>query len=474
MENKGFSTEGVKYYQIGNGDAEGTFRRLSSYRNSNTLAAFFGRVNYNYMEKYMLSASLRREGSSRFGANHKWGYFPAVSAGWRISGEDFMEDATAVNDLKLRLGFGVTGNNLNSDLMSVAMLSNGGTFWYNGKYVNTYTVSQNVNPDLRWEKKYEYNLGLDYALLDNRLYGSLDVYYRQTRDLLWDYEVPTPPYQYPTLLANAGQMDSFGVELSLSAVPVKTKDFTWVTTPTISFNRNYITKLSDPALGFNYKQTTVGGVGEDGMMSTNTQILIEGESVGSFYGYKFLTIEDGTWYFGTPAGGVVTSEGAVEGYRQVIGNAQPLFTFGWNNSLRYKNFDLALFFRGVYGNDVLNLTRWAYGPMATIQSNIFMKDINGADTVLANKGVFSDYYLEDGSYIKLDNLTLGYTFKIKDNSYVDHLRLYFTGQNLFTLTKYSGQDPEVNTTDVRSAGIDYCDFYPTVATFMLGVNISFK
>ena len=335
-------------------------------------------------------------------------------------------------------------------------------------------MSQNVNPDLRWEKKYEYNLGLDYALLDNRLYGSLDVYYRQTRDLLWDYEVPTPPYQYPTLLANAGQMDSFGVELSLSAVPVKTKDFTWVTTPTISFNRNYITKLSDPALGFNYKQTTVGGVGEDGMMSTNTQILIEGESVGSFYGYKFLTIEDGTWYFGTPAGGVVTSEGAVEGYRQVIGNAQPLFTFGWNNSLRYKNFDLALFFRGVYGNDVLNLTRWAYGPMATIQSNIFMKDINGADTVLANKGVFSDYYLEDGSYIKLDNLTLGYTFKIKDNSYVDHLRLYFTGQNLFTLTKYSGQDPEVNTTDVRSAGIDYCDFYPTVATFMLGVNISFK
>ena len=474
MENKGFSTENVKYYQIGNGDAEGTFRRLSSYRNSNTLAAFFGRVNYNYMEKYMLSASLRREGSSRFGANHKWGYFPAVSAGWRISGEDFMEDVTAVNDLKLRLGFGVTGNNLNSDLMSVAMLSNGGTFWYNGKYVNTYTVSQNVNPDLRWEKKYEYNLGLDYALLDNRLYGSLDVYYRQTRDLLWDYEVPTPPYQYPTLLANAGQMDSFGVELSLSAVPVKTKDFTWVTTPTISFNRNYITKLSDPDLGFNYKQTTVGGVGEDGMMSTNTQILIEGESVGSFYGYKFLTIENGDWYFNTPAGGVVTSEGAVEAYRQVIGNAQPLFTFGWNNSLRYKNFDMALFFRGVYGNDVLNLTRWAYGPMATIQSNIFMKDIDGANTVLANKGVFSDYYLEDGSYIKLDNLTLGYTFKIKDNSYVDHLRLYFTGQNLFTLTKYSGQDPEVNTTDVRSTGIDYCDFYPTVATFMLGVNISFK
>ncbi len=474
MENKGFATENVKYFQIGNGDAEGTFRRLSSYRNSNTLAAFFGRVNYNYLEKYMLSASLRREGSSRFGANHKWGLFPAVSAGWRISGEDFMADVTAVNDLKLRLGFGVTGNNLNSDLMSVAMLSNGGTFWYNGKYVNTYTVSQNVNPDLRWEKKYEYNLGVDYALLDNRLYGSLDLYYRQTRDLLWDYEVPTPPYQYPTLLANAGQMDSYGAELSLSAVPVKSKDFTWVTTPTISFNRNYITKLSDPALGFNYKQTTCGGVGEDGMMSTNTQILEEKQSVGAFYGFKFYAIKDGVWYFKTPAGGVVTSDGAVEAYRQVIGNAQPDFTFGWNNTLRYKNLDLTIFFRGVYGNDVLNLTRWAYGPMANVQSNIFMKDVNGKNTVLANKAVFSDYYLEDGSYIKLDNITLGYTFKIKENSYVDHLRFYLTGQNLLTITKYSGQDPEVNTTDVRSSGIDYCDFYPTVATFMLGVNISFK
>ncbi len=474
MENKGFATENVKYFQIGNGDAEGTFRRLSSYRNSNTLAAFFGRVNYNYLEKYMLSASLRREGSSRFGANHKWGLFPAVSAGWRISGEDFMADVTAVNDLKLRLGFGVTGNNLNSDLMSVAMLSNGGTFWYNGKYVNTYTVSQNVNPDLRWEKKYEYNLGVDCALLDNRLYGSLDLYYRQTRDLLWDYEVPTPPYQYPTLLANAGQMDSYGAELSLSAVPVKSKDFTWVTTPTISFNRNYITKLSDPALGFNYKQTTCGGVGEDGMMSTNTQILEEKQSVGAFYGFKFYAIKDGVWYFKTPAGGVVTSDGAVEAYRQVIGNAQPDFTFGWNNTLRYKNLDLTIFFRGVYGNDVLNLTRWAYGPMANVQSNIFMKDVNGKNTVLANKAVFSDYYLEDGSYIKLDNITLGYTFKIKENSYVDHLRFYLTGQNLLTITKYSGQDPEVNTTDVRSSGIDYCDFYPTVATFMLGVNISFK
>ena len=474
IENKGFPTESMKYYQIGNGDAEKTYLKASSYRNSNTLIALFGRVNYNYADKYLVSASLRREGSSRFGKNNKWGLFPAVSLGWRVAGEEFMEEVSSVNDLKLRLGFGVTGNNLGSDLKSVALLSNGGTFWYNGAYVNTYTVSQNVNPDLKWEKKYEYNLGVDFALLDNRLSGSFDTYYRHTKDLLWDYEVPTPPYQYPTLLANAGVMDSYGVELSISAIPVKTDDFTWTTTPTLSYNHNVITRLSDPEKGFNYKQTTSGGVGENGIMNTNTQILIEGQSVGTFYGYKLLTIKDGVWYYQTPAGGVIDSAGAAEGYRQPLGNAQPWFTFGWDNSFRYKNLDATVFFRGVVGNKILNLTRWAYGPRASAADNIFMKDVSKTNTVLSNKEQFSDYYLEDGSYVKLDNITVGYTFKLKEKSLIDHLRVYVTGQNLATLTAYSGQDPEVNTTSVWSAGIDYCDFYPTVATVLFGVNISFK
>lgn len=473
ISNKGFPTDNAKYYQIGNGDATKKYLDASSSRNSNTLVALFMRANYNYKEKYLLSASLRREGSSRFGTNHKWGLFPALSAGWRLSGEKWMQNAKWINDLKLRLGYGVTGNNLASDLRSVAMLSNGGTFWYNGQYVYTYGVSQNVNPDLRWEKKYEYNFGIDYAFLDNRLYGSVDVYYRQTRDLLWDYEVPTPPYQFNTLLANAGQMDSYGFELSLSAVPVKTKHFTWVTTPTISFNRNNITKLSDPSKGFNYKETTSGGVGENGLMNTNTQILIEGKPVGSFYGYSFKGFKsDGTWMYNTPAGGVVSAANATYAHRQVIGNAQPLFTFGWNNVLRYKNWDFTAFFRGVVGNKILNLTRWAYGPQASASMNIFMKDVNKSNTIYADKSHFSDFYLEDGSYVKLDNLTLGYNLPIKNNKYIQSMRIYLTGQNLFTITAYSGQDPEVNTTGVWDAGIDNCDFYPTVATILFGINIS--
>ena len=473
IENKGFPTEDAKYFQIGNGDASKKYLNASSYRNSNALAAVFGRVNYNYAEKYLVSASIRREGSSRFGANNKWGWFPAVSLGWRITGEDFMEGQDWCNDLKLRAGFGVTGNNLGSDLKSVAMLSNGGSFWYNGQYVYTYGVSQNVNPDLRWEKKYEYNLGLDYAFLDNRIYGSLDVYYRQTRDLLWDYEVPTPPYQYPTLLANAGQMDSYGVELAISGVPVQTKDWTWVTTPTISFNKNIITKLSDPSKGFNYTKTTSGGVGENGIMNTNVQLLTEGEAVGSFYGYSFAGYKsDGTAMFNTPTGGYIQAVNASEGHKQIIGNAQPLFTYGWNNTIRWKNLDATLFFRGVVGNKILNVTRWAYGPQKSASTNIFMKDAVGSDVKYSDKGHFTDQYLEDGSYIKLDNVTIGYNFKFKENKYIESLRVYLTAQNVFTITKYSGQDPEVNTTGVWDAGIDYPDFYPNVATVLLGVNIS--
>ena len=474
IENNGFATPDIKYYQIGNGETNKLYLNAGSYRNSNTLAAAFGRVNYSYDGKYLVSASIRREGSSRFGANNKWGWFPAVSFGWRINQEEFMMGNNYINDLKLRLGWGVTGNNLNEDLRSITVVSPGGTFLYDGKYVTTYGVSRNVNEDLRWEKKHEYNLGLDYAFDNNRFYGSLDIYYRQTRDLLWDYEVPTPPYTYPTLLANAGQMDSFGVELVLNADVIRSKDFTWTTTPTLSFNRNYITKLSDESKGFNYKQTTSGGVGENGIMNTNTQILIEGQSVGAFYGYEFYGFSKDEWVYITPKGDYTTGKTINESYRKVIGNAQPLFTYGWNNSFRYKNFDATIFVRGVYGNDVLNVTRWAYGPQSSQSLNVFVKDATAEKVRYTNKSQFSSYYLEDGLYLKVDNITVGYTHKFPQGSSIENLRFYLTAQNVLTLTKYSGLDPEVDTNSVWSAGIDYCDFYPTVATFLFGVNLTFN
>ena len=482
MSTDGFAMDNIKYYSMGEGDPEFTNLEISSWRNSHTLAAGFLRVNYNYNEKYLLSASIRAEGSSRFGANHKWGWFPAVSAGWRIKGEDFMRDQDWCDELKLRLGFGMTGNDLADSYKSLALLTASAPVIMDGKPVRPYSVTQNVNPNLKWEKKMEYNLGVDFAFLQNRLYGSFDAYYRQTNDLLWEYSVLTPPYQYNKLLANAGQMKSYGVELALSGVPVKTKDWTWTSTWTMAWNDNLITKLSDPEQNFNYTETLVGDVNGNCFNGMQTQILIEGASVGAFYGYKFAGINsDGVWYYYNHNGKPTPAGQITENDRQVIGSAQPAITYGWNNTVRWRDLDITIFLRGVIGNKLLNVTRWQYTPTGTadVKDNVFMKDLvsgkgaakNGG-AVFADHDHFSDYWLEDGSYLKCDNITVGYTFRFKENKYIRSLKLTATGQNLFSISSYSGLDPEVSTLSVGSAGIDYVSFYPKTASFLFGVNLN--
>ena len=472
VSNGGFPTENA-YWNIGNGDASKEKLKVDSWRSANTLAALFGRVNYNYADKYLLSASVRREGSSRFGANNKWGWFPAVSTGWRITGEEFMSNAKWLNDLKLRAGFGLTGNNLGSDFMSRKLLDNGGIMWYNNEWVYTYTVKQDENRDLRWERKYEYNAGVDFSALDNRFFGTIDVYFRQTKDLLWKYNVPQPPYQFEIYLANAGEMKSKGLEITLNGVPVRNRDFTWTTSPLISFNRNIITKLSGGSEYFNYSELSTGGVGENGIQNTNTQILKEGEPVGVFYGYKFYGFDDeGNWIYKTPQGGYVLASDANESHKQVIGNAQPLFTFGWTNTFTYKRWDASIFFRGVYGNDVLNVARWAYGPDASQSLNVYLQDAK--DGVCTNKRNFSDYYLENGSFVKLDNVTVGYNVPVKNNKFIQSARVYATGQNLLCITAYGGLDPEINVTSVWDSGINYPSFYPITSNFLVGLNMTFK
>jgi hypothetical protein len=415
------------------------------------------------------------------GANHKWGWFPAVSAGWRISGEDFMRDAKGVDDLKLRFGFGITGNNLGSDLKSVELLTKGGTFNSHGTEKYAFTVNQNANPDLRWERKFEYNLGIDYAFLNNRLYGSIDLYYRNTKDLLWEYKVPTPPYQYDRLLANAGEMTSMGIELAITGVPVRTKNWEWTTTPTISFNQNRIDKLSDPELGFNYETTWAGNLGGNKINGTVTQLLTEGQSVGTFYGYQWTGQfdEKGNCIYVNQNGDVDENGNAIldDNDKVVLGSAQPLFTFGWNNTVRYKNWDLSLFFRGVVGNTALNVSRWAYAPAKGSNGlNVYYSEAvgvgEGSRTYFQKD--FSDYYLEDASYLKLDNITLGYKVPLKENKYCQNLRVYFTAQNVFTVSSYSGSDPDgINTTSVWDPGIDHIDFYPQARTFLIGANVTF-
>ena len=481
MENSGFPTDAYKYYNMYAGQADKQKMNIGSYRNNNKLAAGFLRVNYNYDEKYLLSASIRAEGSSRFGENNKWGYFPAVSAGWRISGEDWMRDQDWCQDLKLRAGFGITGNNLGSDLQSKQLLETGGTFWYNGQWITSYGVARNANPDLRWEKKYEYNLGIDFSFLQSRLSGNIDLYYRDTKDLLWEYDVPTPPYQYNKLLANAGEITSKGIEIALTGIPVKTRDWEWASTFTIAFNDNKIKKLSDPDKGFNYSEMLTGSVWENGLANVTTQKIVEGESVGTFYGYKVTEVKNNgalvyeKWSKEDAAAGLCDDKEVGQNKLQVIGRAQPIFTYGWNNTIRWRDLDITLFFRGNYGNDILNVKRWAYGPTkAVLSGNVFMKDVHalaeGNGAYRQNK--FSDYYLEDGSFFKLDNITVGYTFRFKDNQYIQSLRLHATAENVFTLCSYSGIDPDVNTSDVWNPGIDASGFYPSTCNVMVGVNLT--
>lgn len=473
ISNKGFPTNTFKWYKLENGQTDKEKLNVTSYANSNVLAAAFLRLNYNYKERYLVSASIRAEGSSRFGANNKWGYFPAASLGWRIKGEPFMKDQDWCQELKLRFGFGITGNNVGSDLISQELLTSGGSFWYNQAWVTTYKVNRNANPDLRWEKKFEYNLGLDYSFLKDRLYGSLDLYYRDTKDLLWNYNVPTPPFQYETMMANCGEITSKGLELSITGVPVKVGNWTWTTTATMAFNDNKIKKLSGQVslngttYELAYSEQLCGGVGENGLQGVNTQKIVEGESVGTFYGYKVT---------GVTKSGKLNYEKDENGkYKlQKIGNAQPIMTYGWNNTIRWKDLDITLFFRGVVGNDVLNVKRWAYGPQKSQGLNVFMKDVYALaeGTGAYRQGVFSDYYLEDGSYLKLDNITVGYTFKFPQSKYVSSLRLHATAENVFTLTSYSGIDPEVNTSSVWDCGIDGAGFYPSATNVIFGVNLN--
>lgn len=481
LENSGFATDKSKYYDIEAGAVDKKNMKMKSWRNSNTLVAYFLRANYNYNEKYLLSASIRAEGSSRMGANHKWGWFPAVSAGWRISGEDFMRDAKGVDDLKLRFGFGVTGNNLGSDLKSLELLTKGGTFNSHGTEKYAFTVNQNPNPDLRWERKFEYNLGIDYAFLSNRLYGTLDLYYRNTKDLLWEYTVPTPPYQFDKLLANAGEMTSMGIELAITGVPVRTKNWEWATTATISFNQNRIDKLSDPELGFNYETTWAGNVNGNALNNVKTQLLTAGESVGTFYGYQWTGEfdADGNCIYVNQNGDVDEKGNPIidDNDKVALASAQPLFTFGWNNTIKYKNWDLSFFFRGVVGNTALNVNRWKYAPVPGSNGlNVFYSEAvgigEGKRTVFQKE--FSDYYLEDASYLKLDNITLGYKVPLKENKYCQSLRVYFTAQNVATISSYSGTTPDaINYTSVWEPGLGGSDFYPQARTFLLGANVTF-
>lgn len=439
--------------------------------------SFYGRASYSFNSKYMIQATVRRDGSSVFGKNNQWGTFPSVSVAWNITEENFMKNQNLFDNLKFRLGYGVSGNALGfGAYTAIATYGASGFFDYNGKQWRTLAATKNANPDLKWETTGMFNVGLDYGLLNGRLSGTIEFYNKKTKDLIWNYPVSTNLYPFGDIAANVGEITNQGIEISINAVPVQTKNFTWNTTVTLSHNKNTVNRLSNDKFEvgvFTQGDPMVAGVSSEGY----TQRIIEGEPLGTFFTYEFAGFNDAgkaTYYVRDENTGERTGETTEQpGYkdRTITGCAQPKLNFGWNSTFNYKNWNATVFFTGVFGNDIYNGTRANYmSPEMLAGGKNVLKEF--LDNPTTSASLPSDRFIENGSYLRLSTLSLGYTFK-NFNGWLQNLQLYVTCNNLFTITGYKGLDPEVNMGGI-DPGIDYrWSVYPHTRTTMVGVKINF-
>ena len=440
--------------------------------------SFYGRVNYSFDSRYMLQATIRRDGSSVFGKNNRWGTFPSVSAAWNITEEKFMQNQHIFDNLKLRAGYGISGNAMGFDVYSsYNTYGASGTFVYDGKTYRTYGATKNSNPDLKWESTGMLNIGLDFAFLKGRLNGTVEVYHKKTKDLIWSYPVSTTQYIYGWIDANVGEMTNKGIEFTLNAVPVRTKNFMWSTTLNLSHNKNTVDKMQNETFhttNLTQGDPMVAGVSADGW----TQRIMEGEPIGTFYTYQYAgTVNGRSEYFVLDENGNRTGETTNNPSlkdRSITGCAQPKLNAGWNNTLTYKNWSLNAFITGVFGNDVYNSARAHYtsAQMFSDGKNVLKEFLNNPASD-ASGSLPSDRFIEKGSYVRLQTLSLSYTFRNCFNDWIQDLTLYGTANNLFTITNYKGLDPEVNMGGI-DPGIDYrWSRYPHTRTFMVGVKINF-
>ena len=447
-----------------------------SEKSMSKLISFYARAQYDLNNKYFLTATIRRDGSSKFGANHKWGYFPSASLAWLINEEGFMKDIKWINELKIRTGYGTSGNQGIDPYKSLATYGATGKFIDNGNIISGYQPNQNPNPDLRWETTSQFNVGIDYSFYNSRFSGSVEYYNKHTKDLLYSYPVPVPPYLYNKITANVGSMRNVGFEALLNIDVIKNHGFKWTTSINFATNRNEVLSLSNDQFKRDY--VTLDSEFVRGLTATR-HILEPGHPVGTFFGFKYKGINsNGKWIFEDLNNDGQITEGYGNDYTY-IGNAFPKFTYGFSNSFTYKNFDVSIFFRGVHGNKILNLARITYENIQNVtQGNIYS---HALDIPLNDAPKVSDYYVENGSYFRLENLTLGYTFNTKKVAWLNKFRCYFTGQNLLTFTKYTGTDPEVSLdsqtsetdADTKTPGLEGRGFYPKARTFTIGLNVAF-
>jgi len=442
---------------------------ITSYKNDRTLASFLARANYSLLDRYLVTASFRRDGSSVFGENNKWGNFPSASVAWQIAKESFMSNQSLFNDLKLRVGYGVTGNQQGlAPQGSLALVGSDGTTFFGGSTIPNYNIKQNANPDLKWETKKQTNIGLDFALVDNRLRGSVDVYTATTDNLLFDYTVPQPPYPYNKIKANVGSIRNQGLEVALAYDVIHTENTTLTLAGNVSFMNNEVLNLDGTINGvpLNTDYVTWGAP---------NSYLIKGQPIGTFYilQHEGKDASNAETVVDQDGDGII-DQGDRSKDRVMQGSALPTYTFAFNPTLRYKHFDASLLLRGSGGNKIYNTVNQRSSYLETIgRSNVLESAV---DLGIYTSKYTSNLWLEDGSFVRLDNVTAGYNFGFKDK-FFESIRLSLTGNNLFLITKYSGIDPEINLSGSGNAD-DYFGgdrgIYPRTRNISFGVNIKFK
>lgn len=449
----GFQVDNIAEYNL---NAASGLVIPDSNKESNKLISWIGRANVSFKDKYVFTGTLRVDGSSRFGANNKWGLFPSVSGAWRISEEDFLSTSTVFSDLKLRAGWGITGSQEIGNYRSLPTLDGGKSFSAVG-IGSGVTYNNYANPDLKWEETSQINIGLDYELFEGKVFGTIDVYQKHTKDLLLELQAAQPA-PVDIFLQNVGELKNQGIELSINTVNVAKDNFTWQTGIVAAHNKNEVLNIGD------YDQILTGAVGGRGQVGQFAQVIQKGLPYGTFYGKRYEGLDE--------SGNAIESDDL-----HVLGQALPKWTLGINNSMTFGKFDFNFFFNGAFGHQVFNNTALEFSSTNDIYSDQSTYNVmkNAVDEgIRATK--YNSKFIEDASFLRLSNLTLGYTFDMNEVKFVKNLRLYVSGQNLFVITNYSGYDPEVNApsggTQVPPIGIDYNN-YPAARTFIGGLSVEF-
>ncbi len=471
MTNRGFTYDSLLWNDIGAGTARTenpAQTGMGSGKSLSKVIALLGRVNYNWNNTIFASLSLRHEGATNFGANHKWGNFPAASIAWEMANMEFMQGARWINSLKPRVSYGVTGRRGGSNVARPTYGSHG-QYFMDGEWVKGYRPASNANPDLRWEKLVAVNAGIDFVFFDNRLRGSLDLYDRRSPDLLYNYTAPQPPFIHSSILVNVGETQNLGAELSLDADIIRKKNFTWTSGINASVGYSKIKTLSNQIYGASYiDMLGTGGLGQTSYYYRYT----EGSRIGTLYGYEAAGVNEfGDMMVYDDKGNVITAASANAAYKRYIGNTIPKLFLSWNNTFRYKHWDLNVFMNGAFGHMIYN-NRRAGNLQSSGNANVFRTAYTRDKDVREYGGVVTSYFLEHGDFMKIQNVSLGYTLN-PNNDIIRSLRIFLTATDLYTITGYTGTDPALLSTNGLTPGVDNGVGYPETRVVTLGATVTF-